>query len=116
MIIGYNLGPVLREGQLRHVAILRHPSLARDRMVLSGRPKRCKLAHALPCEYSSKGLKLAPLLGQPSACPTCARAEAFAVRVVRSAPPAWASGGTKQLSATWGPAAVPLQEQGHRIC
>ena len=55
---------MLREGQLRHVAILRHPSLARDRMVLSGRPKRCKLAHALPCEYSSKGLKLAPLLGQ----------------------------------------------------
>jgi hypothetical protein len=33
-------------------------------MVLSGRSKRCKLAHALPCEYSSKRLKLAPLLGQ----------------------------------------------------
>ena len=31
---------------------------------VSGRPKRCKLAHAFPWEYRDKRLKVAQLLGQ----------------------------------------------------
>jgi hypothetical protein len=39
----------------------RHALRARK---VSGRPKRCKLAHTFPWEYSYKRLKLAQLLGQ----------------------------------------------------
>ena len=61
----------------------------RARKVL-GWPKRWKLAHAFPWEYSCKRLKLAQLLGQPGVFLTAARSAS-------SAPSSRATGARKVL-------------------
>jgi hypothetical protein len=45
--------------------------LASEQGLVLGRPKRCKLAHALLWEYSYKRLKLAQLLGRHGVFLTC---------------------------------------------
>ena len=108
------VGVVPLAGALVRVPVQALPARGLAARKVSGRPKRRKLAHAFLWEYSYKRLKLAQLPGRHGVPRTCGTRWSGSTQIMPQRETV--AGEACLRSSTWGPAALPLQEQMHRIC